>query len=426
MAPVNKKGIGGEIDWILALGMFLMYLAVVLIFFKPGVRAIVKSDTLLDLVQTSIEKDLTWMIVKQPMFTEPTVFRGQGNVLTNSDALTGNAAVFELIGDCDESRTSACNQNFPITSGFPPNVNVGQRLWFFQVTTSSESANIVNEQSEDQEAREDPNNAGSNSGGSEQGEVAQNEVRETHNRGRSGTGSGANADSGERKLRYRLESISRNPILQLRTGFGTNNPPVAKRKYLIVYSDRDLGRRVGNELPARLNPRQTGSTNKACMISSPAYKCDPADLARRQDYPSNCPPLHASMAECHLKYSLGVPERLEGINIADFVNLNNWACRLDANGNVVNLEKLTTNPTPAQRTGRVIGYPCVKKVFGFPDIKEFKLKLIITNPDGNQIEKNFPITDPPLDSLVEVRQFNTFLLTEEAVRVPATVSILVW
>ena len=47
---MDKKGLGTAVDWIVAVGIFLVYFGLVFVFFKPGVQDVFDSDTLLTLV----------------------------------------------------------------------------------------------------------------------------------------------------------------------------------------------------------------------------------------------------------------------------------------------------------------------------------------------------------------------------------------
>src|SRR3989338_8913110 len=105
----SKKGIGAEVDWILALGIFLLSLGTILVLFKPGINPVFQEETLLEIVQTGIEENLTWSLTKQPLFTEPVRYircnRLSGSLCSrytteDSTSLTPGRNIIEFIGEC--------------------------------------------------------------------------------------------------------------------------------------------------------------------------------------------------------------------------------------------------------------------------------------------------------------------------------------
>jgi len=66
----NKKGIAEGVDWVIAIGLFMVYLGLVFVFFKPGVNEVHNFQDLSEMVEEKIG-DSSWSMVKIPIFTEP-------------------------------------------------------------------------------------------------------------------------------------------------------------------------------------------------------------------------------------------------------------------------------------------------------------------------------------------------------------------
>jgi len=65
---MDKRGIAEHVDWIVALGIFFVYLTIILTFFKPGVNPMVNPDTLLNIVEDNLRQDVFWTVSKTPLF----------------------------------------------------------------------------------------------------------------------------------------------------------------------------------------------------------------------------------------------------------------------------------------------------------------------------------------------------------------------
>ncbi|MFA5175734.1 MAG: hypothetical protein WC413_00530 [Candidatus Nanoarchaeia archaeon] len=64
---MNKKAIGHHLDWMLAIGLFMVYTLFVIVMLKPGIDPLYKGSVLLDLVQDGLMKDINWEITKVPL-----------------------------------------------------------------------------------------------------------------------------------------------------------------------------------------------------------------------------------------------------------------------------------------------------------------------------------------------------------------------
>ena len=47
----KKKGMSAHLDWVIGGALFLVYLALVFVFFKPGVTPVFDDDTLIDVAE---------------------------------------------------------------------------------------------------------------------------------------------------------------------------------------------------------------------------------------------------------------------------------------------------------------------------------------------------------------------------------------
>ena len=53
---MDKKG-GGHVDWIISIGIFLIYLLSMFVLIKPGIIPTHDSDTLLDIIEENVRED---------------------------------------------------------------------------------------------------------------------------------------------------------------------------------------------------------------------------------------------------------------------------------------------------------------------------------------------------------------------------------
>ena len=74
---MNKKGVAEGVDWIIAAGIFLIYLGLVFVFFKPGVKTVYDYEELGNLVEKNIKKELVWNTTKIPIFTKAINFQDE-------------------------------------------------------------------------------------------------------------------------------------------------------------------------------------------------------------------------------------------------------------------------------------------------------------------------------------------------------------
>lgn len=401
----SKRGIGAEVDWILALGLFLISLGSILVLFKPGINPVFEEETLLTIVQNGIEKNLTWSITKQPLFTEPVRYEECANALCltrrtrSSNNLDRTTNRIQFVDGCSYDSTTRvianCNSEFPLFDvEFPALTNnqIEPHVMVFQTSVSSSDASSfqTNELPDtDYESTLTPMNAQiteDSTLGDAQEAFDQLTGRDTQT-------------SLERKLTYRLET-SKNPVFRVRTAFSTSIP---RRKYNFIHS---------SEIIDSTRSDLIGSTGTRRACSLPTYSCD----SSAANYPNNCPIIvynSNASRQCQLKYTLGVPETVEGLYLVRMWDLPRWETR-----------------DPTCTVNNLRGYDCVKYSFGFPEIQDFKITIEAydtVNTQNRLLNWEFPSdVTPPAEASVQVRQFNTFILNEDAVRVPAVVTIAVW
>src|SRR3989344_5857525 len=99
---MEKRGIAGQIDWIIGIGMFLLAIGFIFVLFRPGVTPVNSAEILLDVVDKNFMEESTWEVNKVPMFIEPVPY-----ILTGSTATSGpNAIINKIIllsGDGDNT-----------------------------------------------------------------------------------------------------------------------------------------------------------------------------------------------------------------------------------------------------------------------------------------------------------------------------------
>jgi len=179
----------------------------------------------------------------------------------------------------------------------------------------------------------------------------------------------------------------------------------AQREYLLV-SSTDVINPVGGEL--LVDPTRQTNAKVACIL--PDYK-DPCVLP-------DCNPQQQlgaiTRGGCKVKYDLGSTEVLAGVSTNRFIDLDQFT--------------LSGSSCSA-------GYVCVKEKWGFPSIREFQIQIEDARNDPSlNLFSSFPdkvLRFPdnkviPLEARVKVRQFNSFVLTPDGLKIPITVTLKVW
>lgn len=60
---MNKRG-DTNIDWVMSIGIFIIYILLLLVWIKPGYKPVFEQDTLISIVKNNIEKDFSWEVRK--------------------------------------------------------------------------------------------------------------------------------------------------------------------------------------------------------------------------------------------------------------------------------------------------------------------------------------------------------------------------
>jgi len=93
-----KKGLT-HIDWAMSIGLFILYLVIIFILFKPGIKEEYTSDFLSSIVQQGITDDSYLKIEKTPIFIEPNILASSGDYhiqIDNIDFwLEGNSSIID-------------------------------------------------------------------------------------------------------------------------------------------------------------------------------------------------------------------------------------------------------------------------------------------------------------------------------------------
>lgn len=436
----NKKAIGAEVDWIIAGGIFLIYLLMTLVYFKPGLNPVFNPDNLLDIVESRFEdyKDgAYWTITTQPMFVEAIQFEttdstgstvtknlvGSDNPPYNSG---GNANCVEFKGEYDGTAFVANNENFPLKLE-------GDKTKVFFVGDTIQD--LTNEKQSDEDKREkidcgkiigdigkydglmsgtpgvvdtdgttsivctqylnkdcetfstdcdsaafDYSSCMGEKTECKQCKVWNDAKSELKNKKEAIPNCGTAADDKENVVVNNPTTIQlKEGYLNFNIGAAPNNNLMfipyftglnKKTKYILTYSDSQIN--FENSPPTCATP------DPACIIKG-------------------TPTITSA---CHAKYELGVAETVKGISLAKFRTLAN-TCDED----------------------KVNGYNCRKNIWGYPALKDFKIRIYTKE----KIIAEFP-KEPIIPTNINVysRQFNSFILNEDGLREAVTVNILVW
>lgn len=343
----KKKGLAENIDWILGVALFLLVVGFTLTLFKPGIKSLYNNEDLLTIVQNGMEQNTNWNITKVPIFIEgvkkkmpgysPTVLKGLNNLKFSGTIYPSSAP----ITSDEEGALSVLIKDLGLE-----NNNV-ELFYVFDlgITPINDETNKL-------------------------------------------------LDTNEGKARTKLIQIGVPPNqIDRNNGLSPNvnnlvlpmylkNPPSAgtKTKHLLIYSSDILN----------LHSASTStltSTDKACKLNCESTADKTQCWTGAYNNPQNI--------FCSAAYELGVPEKIIGLSLAKFINLN-------------------SDPSK---------YDNLKTELGFPKEKDFLITLEI----GNDMSIQFPEgTQVPLRANVYARRYNTVILNDDALTIPVTVRIQVW
>lgn len=361
---LNKRGIGHEIDWIIGVGLFIISITLIFVLFKPGIRPVYNPQTLLDIVDNGFNKDVSWEMTIVPVFVYPA-----------NETYSRRAIVRLSNNQIDVSCPEGC------------------RVVSYETLT-----NFIGDKDRDQIetyyiARDDGDDAPSGFGVDENpledcgerhamecdpGLIRVRDAREIYKDSERDNQINYNLDEKTLIIPVKLED----PI-----SFGdrdTSKP--RKTKYLVVGSSKDINFYKGDLVPKE-------GAIESCYAAGD----------------SNWPYSDSVASQCKVIYELGLTESVSGIDLISFLGLSE---------------------TTIDGSSCSVGYDCLKEKWEFPKSKEFRLTIQNLPPDG-AVPAFEPIEFPggigaPINANVFVRQFNTFILTDDGTRLPVTVRMEIW
>ena len=105
---MKKRGLGTAVDWMIASGIFLLYIALTFAFFRPGVQDVFDDQTLLDITETMFITETTWEITKTPIFVTPVEAKSQSDpLITLPPPLSGVIHIIDLPPELSTSYTKS-------------------------------------------------------------------------------------------------------------------------------------------------------------------------------------------------------------------------------------------------------------------------------------------------------------------------------
>lgn len=355
---MEKKGLATGIDWMIAMGIFLVYLSLVFVFFRPGITPVFDSETLLDIVQDNFENSTQWEITKVPIFIEPV----------------------EYITTTDEKASYKSNDNpillldnFLATSKLTSEQLDPQKIEFFHVP---------------QTVKEQPNELSS------EGKTLQEKCKAIEKKDED------TQTQQEIALKKACEQLldKEKPETQF-TIESQSIPNIEKPKpYFLEFNLSDNNPYFNVFFFKGSSTGQKVSAKVLMQYSTEITNPEGATLTDMYVGKAVTEPPSTLNHETRAKYSLGVAETLSGISTTKFINIE------------------------TKDTG-TCDYECLKLEWGFPISKEFKIK--ISDPKTGVLI-NYPKHEPSLTVNVFTRQFNTFVLSDDGIRTPVVVSLLIW
>ncbi len=447
----NKRGVASGIDWVLGVGIFILSITFIFILFKPGVAPVHNQETLLNIVQKGFEKDVSWDITEVPIFISPlyeelhgdtriiflstddgfdTSPDGSSSRQANSygdqlrdiinEAAYPNMKLFYVLRDIDPGNPIT---RVEYTRDNLPREEEGDE----DETLYSEEAEAICRQAD---ARGDDEDGGDLRGRDR--EVLEELCEETSG-GRDGNRRARSTDVGEARILYiqyeaavsgdtpysRIERdnelnffINQNPIPEeLGQGEDVVVPPEQiimpayldsrKTKYVLTVASEPINFALPDITGWSMPPL------KACYAYGREFP-DPFTVsAPAWGSPELAPD------DCYAVYELGARKTIGGVHLPSLLALETFE---------------SDNCDP--------GYECIKEKWDFPGLREFMIE-IETIPEASSGERcdpeqqlcyKFPTNKPgpPANINSFVRQFNSFLLTDDGVKIPIIVRLTVW
>ena len=386
----DKRGVGQEVDWILGVGLFLISVTFIFILFKPGITPVYDSQTLLDILQEGFTNNVTWEITKVPIFLAPSnedYYGSTGVVFLDNTGIEPSAGedyydqlndlVEEIGGEFPresyakifyvESGSSVIPSTYTVTS--EDDVND-----FCTLPSVDTSDTIESFCEEDTSLAEEA--------------ISGEFVIEA----RTALQEYQDAATGQPNSQVEREN-------QLEYGFADNSlvmpytlgREVYKSNYLLLISNKPI-----NFYVDEIDVVEEGAYQGCFAIGTLET---PLSLALDD---TETPEI-----ECPVIYEFGASEKISGIDLPSFLSLK----QMTIGGS-------DCNP----------GYECVKESWGFPESKEFKIEVssIPNIAPGASFEFVFGERSIPENVNIFVRNFNSFILSDDGTKVPVAMKISTW
>ncbi len=362
---INKKGIGQEIDWILGVGLFLISIIFIFIVFRPGITPVYDAKTLLDIVQDGFIEDISWNITTVPIFVYPanSSYFGERNInLTNKQIDVSGGQIYTF----DTLKNLLSEKSLANMELFYINKS------YTDINVPPPRAdNSVDEICGDQDLVESYDDLCEGVGRRDAVASSRNKTKKFEKGG---------------EVNFYLED---NNII-FSGKLSNSRTTLTKTKYLFQVSSQTI-----NFAPTTI---VSPILNACAVLGNATY-----------------PYANTVSTSCPILYELGLTETISGISLPSFILLNE-----------------TTD------SGCTAGYECVKEKWKFPQSKEFTITIeslaISAKPPANsnrliqEFNYTFPANapSPPNNANVFVRQFNSFVLTDDGTELPVVVRIKSW
>ncbi len=373
----NKRGLSEHIDWILGIAMFLLAVGFTITLFKPGLKPVHNSNDLITIIQDKFSDNIYWNITKVPIFIRPLAYGTTGTPPTLMPKLTGNYYL-NFVGTIDNNGGYNTNEDNTLFSLIQQN-NLGNlNIEEFYIRYSeTDNPSFDNDMLTNEERIAQPTDPIEKLSYESRKELKRLLNTQTIDM-EFGLKPKGNLDT-DKKFTDIILPINLN-----------SNAPTGGTKHLLIYNNDLINLDYSNQIPQNLK--------QACLLKCPLNN-------QQCEYNGGI-----NNINCQAAYELGVTEKLTGISFAKFKGL----------------ETFSVDGCPKQ------GYDCIKKIWGFPDAKDFRITLEFKGVETNNgVETNqnpkFPESSSlPLKGNIFARRYNSFILTDDGETIPVTVRIQVW